>query len=206
MPSSACCPCSPRCRAAKLARAMLEDVLQALAGRPPRLGPCGLGRRRGDGHGAPAWSRVPRRARQPRPHRGGRLRPAGSARHGRGSIPDHSGRRPVRHRRRGHAVARGAAARAWRALRPVAAPGSGPTPRSSPRPTSCRSSSASRRSTITSKRRGSAVFPRWSSSLPGLGLDIDAPEDLALLLERGAETRSAALLRAWGLPARLAGL
>jgi 2-phospho-L-lactate guanylyltransferase len=42
--------------------------------------------------------------------------------------------------------------------------------------------------------------------LPGLGLDIDAPEDLALLLERGPETRSAELLRAWGLPARLADL
>jgi 2-phospho-L-lactate guanylyltransferase len=43
-------------------------------------------------------------------------------------------------------------------------------------------------------------------ALPGLGLDIDAPEDLALLLERGPGTRSAALLRAWGLPARLARL
>ena len=42
--------------------------------------------------------------------------------------------------------------------------------------------------------------------LPGVGLDIDAPEDLALLLERGPETRSAALLRAWGFPARLADL
>jgi 2-phospho-L-lactate guanylyltransferase len=42
--------------------------------------------------------------------------------------------------------------------------------------------------------------------LPGLGLDIDAPEDLALLLERGPETRSATLLRAWGFPARLADL
>ena len=41
-------------------------------------------------------------------------------------------------------------------------------------------------------------------SLPGLGLDVDAPEDLSLLLERGATTRSATLLREWGLPARLA--
>ena len=39
--------------------------------------------------------------------------------------------------------------------------------------------------------------------LPGLGLDIDAPEDLALLLARGATTRSATLLREWGIPARL---
>jgi 2-phospho-L-lactate/phosphoenolpyruvate guanylyltransferase len=35
-------------------------------------------------------------------------------------------------------------------------------------------------------------------SLPGLGLDIDSPEDLSLLLERGPHTRSAALLREWG--------
>jgi 2-phospho-L-lactate guanylyltransferase len=42
--------------------------------------------------------------------------------------------------------------------------------------------------------------------LPGLGLDIDAPEDLALLLDRGPATRSAALLRSWGFPARLAHL
>ena len=39
--------------------------------------------------------------------------------------------------------------------------------------------------------------------LPGIGLDIDAPEDLALLLERGATTRSADLLRRLGVPARL---
>jgi len=38
--------------------------------------------------------------------------------------------------------------------------------------------------------------------LPGLGLDIDAPEDLLQLLERGAETRSAGLLREWGFSAR----
>lgn len=42
--------------------------------------------------------------------------------------------------------------------------------------------------------------------VPGLGLDVDAPEDLTLLLERGAATRSAARLREWGLPARLATL
>ena len=39
--------------------------------------------------------------------------------------------------------------------------------------------------------------------VPGLGLDVDAPEDLAMLLERGGATRSAALLNEWGLPARL---
>ena len=39
--------------------------------------------------------------------------------------------------------------------------------------------------------------------LPGIGLDIDAPEDLALLLERGPTTRSAALLASLGVPARL---
>jgi 2-phospho-L-lactate guanylyltransferase len=40
--------------------------------------------------------------------------------------------------------------------------------------------------------------------LPGLGLDIDAPEDLALLLERGPSTRSAGLLASLDIPARLA--
>ena len=39
--------------------------------------------------------------------------------------------------------------------------------------------------------------------LPGLGLDIDAPEDLGLLLERGPSTRSARLLAALDIPARL---
>ena len=40
--------------------------------------------------------------------------------------------------------------------------------------------------------------------LPGLGLDIDAPEDLALLLERGSSTRSARLLASLDVPARMA--
>jgi 2-phospho-L-lactate guanylyltransferase len=40
--------------------------------------------------------------------------------------------------------------------------------------------------------------------LPGLGLDIDAPEDLALLLDRGSSTRSAELLASLNVPARLA--
>ncbi|HEV8227583.1 MAG TPA: 2-phospho-L-lactate guanylyltransferase [Methylomirabilota bacterium] len=40
--------------------------------------------------------------------------------------------------------------------------------------------------------------------LPGIGLDIDAPDDLALLLERGPNTLSAGLLRSLGVPARLA--
>ena len=40
--------------------------------------------------------------------------------------------------------------------------------------------------------------------LPGVGLDIDALEDLALLLERGPSTRSAGLLTSLGVPARLA--
>ena len=40
--------------------------------------------------------------------------------------------------------------------------------------------------------------------LPGLGLDIDDPEDLALLLGRGPSTRSARLLASLGVPARLA--
>ena len=39
--------------------------------------------------------------------------------------------------------------------------------------------------------------------LPGIGLDIDAPEDLRLLLKRGAATRSARLLVDLAVPARL---
>jgi 2-phospho-L-lactate guanylyltransferase len=39
--------------------------------------------------------------------------------------------------------------------------------------------------------------------LPGLGLDIDAPEDIAMLLRRGPHTRSATLLAGWNFPARL---
>jgi 2-phospho-L-lactate guanylyltransferase len=37
--------------------------------------------------------------------------------------------------------------------------------------------------------------------LPGLGLDIDTPEDLARLLAAGPRTRSAGLLRSWGVTA-----
>jgi len=40
--------------------------------------------------------------------------------------------------------------------------------------------------------------------LPGIGLDIDAPEDLRLLLERGASARGARLLEELAVPARLA--
>lgn len=39
--------------------------------------------------------------------------------------------------------------------------------------------------------------------LPGLGLDIDEPEDLTLLLDRGPSTRSASLLRRLRVPERL---
>jgi 2-phospho-L-lactate guanylyltransferase len=53
---------------------------------------------------------------------------------------------------------------------------------------------------LAARQRGLApvVLP-----LPGIGLDIDGPEDLDVLLQRGAGTRSAALLTAWGFPARL---
>jgi 2-phospho-L-lactate guanylyltransferase len=40
--------------------------------------------------------------------------------------------------------------------------------------------------------------------LTGLGLDIDSPEDLRLLITGGSSTRSAALLRTWDIRARLA--
>lgn len=41
--------------------------------------------------------------------------------------------------------------------------------------------------------------------LPGLGLDIDTPEDLNLLVARGPHTRSAALVLSWRLPHLTAG-
>jgi len=41
--------------------------------------------------------------------------------------------------------------------------------------------------------------------VPGLGLDIDAAEDLALLIERGPDTASARLLRGWGVLPRPVG-
>jgi len=50
--------------------------------------------------------------------------------------------------------------------------------------------------------RARGLVPRVLT-LPGIGLDVDAPEDLALLLERGPATRSAALLRRLGVPGRL---
>jgi 2-phospho-L-lactate guanylyltransferase len=50
---------------------------------------------------------------------------------------------------------------------------------------------------VAARQRGITPVVR---ELPGLGLDIDAPEDLPLLLERGAHTRSAALLASWRLP------
>jgi len=50
--------------------------------------------------------------------------------------------------------------------------------------------------------RSRGLIPRVIA-LPGIGLDIDAPEDLARLLERGPDTRSARLLRRLGVAARL---
>jgi 2-phospho-L-lactate guanylyltransferase len=51
--------------------------------------------------------------------------------------------------------------------------------------------------------RAAAVRP-LVLRLPGIGLDIDAPDDLGLLLERGPSTRSARLLVSLDVPARLA--
>ena len=43
-------------------------------------------------------------------------------------------------------------------------------------------------------------------TLRGLGLDVDAPDDLLALLTEGAGTESRALLARWRLPERLAGV
>jgi 2-phospho-L-lactate/phosphoenolpyruvate guanylyltransferase len=43
-------------------------------------------------------------------------------------------------------------------------------------------------------------------TLPGLGLDVDSPEDLVALLTEGAATESRALLSRWRLPERLTGV
>jgi 2-phospho-L-lactate/phosphoenolpyruvate guanylyltransferase len=50
---------------------------------------------------------------------------------------------------------------------------------------------------LAARQRGLTPVVR---ELPGLGLDIDTPEDLMLLLARGARTRSAALVSSWHLP------
>jgi 2-phospho-L-lactate guanylyltransferase len=50
--------------------------------------------------------------------------------------------------------------------------------------------------------RARGLTPRVLT-LPGLGLDVDAPEDLRLLLERGATTRAGRFCMARGFAARL---
>jgi 2-phospho-L-lactate guanylyltransferase len=52
--------------------------------------------------------------------------------------------------------------------------------------------------------RAAGLTPRVLD-LPGIGLDVDAPEDLLLLLERGPATRSARLLRGFPSGAHRAG-
>jgi 2-phospho-L-lactate guanylyltransferase len=51
--------------------------------------------------------------------------------------------------------------------------------------------------------RAAGLTPRVLE-LPGLGLDVDAPDDLPVLLERGPTTRSARLLRSFPAAVRLA--
>ncbi|MGH7400257.1 MAG: 2-phospho-L-lactate guanylyltransferase [Candidatus Rokuibacteriota bacterium] len=52
--------------------------------------------------------------------------------------------------------------------------------------------------------RAAGLDPRVLE-LPGIGLDVDAPDDLPLVLERGPATRSARLLRGFTSDARPAG-
>ncbi|HEU4438862.1 MAG TPA: 2-phospho-L-lactate guanylyltransferase [Methylomirabilota bacterium] len=51
--------------------------------------------------------------------------------------------------------------------------------------------------------RAAGLHPRVLH-LPGIGLDVDAPEDLPVLLERGGATRSGRLLRGFPAAARFA--
>ena len=50
---------------------------------------------------------------------------------------------------------------------------------------------------LSARQRGLTPVVRH---LPGIGLDVDAPDDLPMLLARGGGTRSAALLASWALP------
>jgi 2-phospho-L-lactate guanylyltransferase len=50
------------------------------------------------------------------------------------------------------------------------------------------------------------ALPSTVMRLRGLGLDIDAPEDLVALLAEGGGTESHALLTRWRLPERLAAV
>ena len=52
--------------------------------------------------------------------------------------------------------------------------------------------------------RAAGLVPRVLE-LPGIGLDVDAPDDLPVLLERGPDTRSARLLRGFRSGAHPAG-
>jgi len=52
--------------------------------------------------------------------------------------------------------------------------------------------------------RAAGLTPRVLD-LPGIGLDVDAPDDLPVLLERGPATRSARLLRGFAAGTRSAG-
>jgi 2-phospho-L-lactate guanylyltransferase len=52
--------------------------------------------------------------------------------------------------------------------------------------------------------RAAGLAPRVLT-LPGIGLDVDTPEDLPVLLERGPATRTARLLRGFPAGARSAG-
>ncbi len=52
--------------------------------------------------------------------------------------------------------------------------------------------------------RAAGLVPRVLE-LPGIGLDVDAPDDLPVLLERGPHTRSASLLRGFRSGAQPAG-
>ena len=141
---------------------------------------------------------------QPRPHGSRRPRPADGPRPRGAALPHHPGRR-----------ARASPRASWRTLADAPwrrrlrsscrrCPASGPMRLSSGLPTSMTlkfGEPSFDNHLVAARAAGLRPLVR---RLPGLGLDVDAPEDLALLLDRGPSTRSAGLLASLDVPARLA--
>ncbi len=177
---------------------MLIDVLQALGGaaldqvwvvtREPEVATLARSLRR-RAAGRAGESRSHRRRR----HRAGRGRAPGRLR-----VPHHSRRRAVRERRRDPHPGAGADGAARRGAHAVAL-GTGHQRRGCwRRRRRCGCASASRRSTSTWRRPGRCASSPAIVRLPGLGLDVDAPDDLRMRCSPPAPaTESGRLLASW---------